>query len=205
MPAQEREREETGAVIPEHMAARLDPVVLAMFASTDFHGVDMRSIAREAAMSFATIYRYFQNKEKLLFWFIARWLQPLNEAAQRAIETSKPLRERLLDRLEVHLRFYEANPQVGRIIFLTVPLQRWMQDETFAYGEPVKSLLAAISAGQESGELRKDVPAVTIFDAYMAMFNRTFLMWEYRGRKTSLLSQRDHIFHILWDGIKAPG
>ncbi len=191
--------------IPVEVAERLDPVVLKMFSSTDFHCVDMRSIAREAAMSFATIYRYFQNKESLLFWFIARWIQPLNEAAKAVLYTDKSLKERLRDRLATHFEFYEANPEVGRIIFLTVPLERWMQDETFAYREPSKALLAAITAGQVSGELRRDVPGIALLDAFNAMFNRTFLMWEYRQRRYSLISQLDTVFSILWAGIRAQG
>ncbi|AFK62769.1 TetR family transcriptional regulator [Advenella kashmirensis WT001] len=101
--------EKTGE-IPFEVATRLDSVVLEIFSSTDFHCVDMRSIARQASMSFATIYRYFQNKEKLLFWFIARWLEPLNQAAQDVLETDKPLKQKLYDRLAVHLDFYEKTP-----------------------------------------------------------------------------------------------
>lgn len=191
--------------IPVEVAERLDPVVLKMFSSTDFHCVDMRSIARQAAMSFATIYRYFQNKESLLFWFIARWIQPLNEAATTALHTNKPLKERLRDGLTTHFEFYETNPEVGRIIFLTVPLERWMQDATFAYSEPSKALLSAIITGQKNGELRRDVPDIALLDAFHAMFNRTFLMWEYRQRRYSLVSQVDTVFTIFWDGVKTQG
>lgn len=205
MTALEKTHKQAAAPIPADIAERLDPVVLKMFSSTDFHYVDMRSIARQAAMSFATIYRYFQNKESLLFWFIARWIQPLNEAATAVLHTDKPLKERLRDRLSTHFGFYEKHPEVGRIIFLTVPLERWMQDATFAYSEPSKALLSTIIAGQASGELRRDVPDIALLDAFHATFNRTFLMWEYRQRRYSLISQVDTVFTILWDGIKAQG
>ena len=61
------------AKIPE-WRARLRPVVLDAFAEADFHRVDMRSIADKAGMSLHTIYRYFGDKEKLLFAFIDDWL-----------------------------------------------------------------------------------------------------------------------------------
>jgi len=35
------------------------------------------------------------------------------------------------------------------------------------------------------------------------MFNRAFQMWEYRGKKTSLIAQEDGIFTVLQDGTKA--
>ncbi|AFK62768.1 hypothetical protein TKWG_13220 [Advenella kashmirensis WT001] len=78
-----------------------------------------------------------------------------------------------------------------------------MRDETFAYRDPSKALLKAIANGQKCGKLRSDIPAINLLDAYTAMFNRTFLMWEYRQRQYTLTSQLDHVFTILWDGIKA--
>ena len=49
---------------------------------------------------------------------------------------------------------------------------------------------------------------VALLDAFSAIFNRAFLMWEYRKRKYRLAEQLDPMFAILWGGIaserKAP-
>ena len=70
------------------------------------------------------------------------------------------------------------------------------------------ALTRALSAGQGKGELRCDVPMVALLDAFSAIFNRAFLMWEYRKRKYRLAEQLDPMFAILWGGIaserKAP-
>ena len=46
------------------------------------------------------------------------------------------------------------------------------------------------------------MPALAILDAFNGMFNRTFLMWEYRGRNGSLSKQADLMFKVFWGGIE---
>jgi AcrR family transcriptional regulator len=190
--------------VPADIVARLSPVVLRTFAVEDFHRVDMRSIAREAGMSFATIYRHFRDKEALLFWFIAHWLNELYPAALAALDTDESALIRIQNYLRVHLKFYERHPDVGRVIFMTVPLERWMRDDTYRASEPVGRLLEVIAEGQASGEIRGDVPRVVVFDAWSGVFNRACLMWEYRKRSYSLAGQWAALCKILVGGIAPP-
>ena len=187
--------------IPQSVIGRLDPVVKRVFAEGDFHRVEMRSIARDAGMSFATIYRYFTDKEKLLFWFIAYWLKEVQLSAIEALDSEGSALERIRRYLIAHFIFYEKNPQIGRIIFMTVPLERWMRDDTYAYKEPMRRLRSVIQAGQRSGEIRSDVNSETIIDLFSGIFNRTFLMWEYRGRTYSLVEQYDTVRPLIESGL----
>lgn len=189
------------STVPDDIVARLSPVVLEVFSSGDFHRVDMRTIARSASMSFKTIYRYFSDKEKLLFWFIAYWLRDLEGPVLAALEADGPPLARMRESLLAHLRYYEANPAVGRIIFMTVPLERWMQDATFHYRAPTKKLLAVIEEGQLRGDIRGDVRPQSILDLLSGTFNRAFLMWEFRGRAYSLPAQGEEIFALVLHGI----
>lgn len=187
--------------VPAEIVARLGPVVLRTFAVEDFHRADMRSIAREAGMSFATIYRHFRDKEALLFWFIAHWMRDLYPMAIAALATDESPLLRLQKYLHVHLAYYERHPEVGRIIFMTVPLERWMRDDTYRANAPVKRLLEVIAEGQASGEIRNDVSRILVFDAWSGIFNRAFLMWEYRQRSYSLTGQSAALCRILVGGI----
>lgn len=190
--------------VPEDVVNRLSPVVLRTFSEEDFHRVDMRSIARDAGMSFATIYRHFHDKEALLFWFIAHWLRELYPAALATLETDESALVRVQNYLVAHLRFYARRPEVGRVIFMTVPLQRWMRDDTYRSQGPARRLLEVIAEGQASGEIRADVSKVAVFDLWSGVFNRAFLMWEYRGRSYPLIGQADALCRILLTGIAGP-
>jgi AcrR family transcriptional regulator len=190
--------------VPPDIVARLGPVVLKTFAEEDFHRVEMRSIARDAGMSFATIYRYFRDKEALLFWFIEYWLRDLYPVALSALDTDEGPLARVTHYLKAHLEFYEAHPQIGRVIFMTVPLERWMRDATYRSSGPTRRLLEVIAEGQACGEIRDDVSRIEVFDVWSGVFNRAFLMWEYRGRSYSLVDQWVPLSRILASGIAGP-
>lgn len=194
-------RVDAAPAIPASVVARLGPVVLRTFSEEDFHRVDMRSIAREAGMSFATIYRYFRDKEALLFWFISHWVEDLYAGALATLNTGESALARLQNYLLAHLEFYERNPEVGRIIFVTVPLARWMRDETYGAREPVRRIFEVIAEGQAAGQIRADLSKVLVFDAWSGVFNRAFLMWEYRQRSYSLTGEWRALSSILADGI----
>lgn len=189
------------ADIPDQVVARLNPVIIRVFAAGDFHRVDMRSIAKSAGMSFTTIYKHFQDKEKLLFWFIGHWIDELQSRVLASLDESLRPIANMRRVMEAHFRYYEDNPEIGRIIFMTVPLARWMEDSTYRYSEITRILLALVRAGQTSGDIRADVDPVAVLDLFNAMFNRTFLMWEYRGRQEPMASQVDRIFDLLLHGI----
>ncbi|MCY1239688.1 Fatty acid metabolism regulator protein [compost metagenome] len=174
-----------------------------IYSAGDFHRVDMRTIAREAGMSFRTIYRYFGDKETLLFYFIQHWLGGLYPAALKPLDGDGDLRSKLLGVLTLHFEFYEKNPNVGRIIFMTVPLERWMRDPSYAQRELMKRVLRAINDAQQQGELRCDVDSRLILDMFNAIFNRAFLMWEYRRRSYSLPAQAAPLLSVLWNGVRA--
>ncbi len=189
--------------IPAHLRDRLSPVIMETYAAGDFHRADMRTIAREAGMSFRTIYTYFGDKEALLFWFIQHWLEGLYPHALEPLDGEGDLKPKLLAVLTRHLAFYENNPNVGRIIFMTVPLERWIRDPSFAQRQLMKRLLHALNDAQQRGELRCDLDSRVILDAFNAIFNRAFLMWEYRRRSYSLPAQAAPLLSILWNGIVA--
>jgi AcrR family transcriptional regulator len=188
--------------IPHSIVSRLDPVVLKVFSRGDFHRVDMRTIAKQAGMSFTTIYRYFKDKETLLFWFIVHWLKALPQAAIAGIEAHEgdPLAQ-LKNSLVVHFDFYEKHPDVGRIIFMTVPLERWMRDPTYKYEAPAQRIFSVIVSGQKQGVIRRDVSPHLVMDLIFGLFNRTFLMWEFHGRVDSLVGKADACFDLIVGGI----
>jgi len=194
---------QTAPSVPVAVQERLSPVVMEIYAAGDFHRVDMRTIAREAGMSFRTIYRYFGDKESLLFYFIQHWLGGLYPAALKPLDGDGDLRSKLLGVLRLHFEFYEKHPNVGRIIFMTVPLERWMREPSYAQRELMLRMLKAIHEAQQQGDLRYDLDSRLILDMFNAIFNRAFLMWEYRRRSYSLVAQAEPLLSVLWNGVAA--
>jgi AcrR family transcriptional regulator len=184
---------------------RLEPVVLNEFANGDFHQVNMRDIAEKAGVGYASIYRHFKNKESLLFWFVDNWLSELVARMSDHLLGLEEIKEKIRKIIWLQLDFYNRNPQVGRITMITVPLNVWMQDETYRQQRLTKLLLKVFKEGKQQGVLDPGLPVTVILDVIFGMIRRTFTMWIYRGRKGELTDQAGQVFELCWRAIADPG
>lgn len=180
---------------------RLEPVVLELFAGGDFHQVDMRTIAKQAGIGFSTIYRYYGSKEQLLFTFVDEWLDELIDRLMDHLQGLEEIKEKLRKIIWLQLDFYEKNPNVGRIIMMTVPLKTWMADETYKQVTMNRIFFGVLKEGQDKGILDPEIPTEMLLDILYAVVSRSFTMWVYRGQQTGLAEQTGKLFDIIWRGI----
>jgi AcrR family transcriptional regulator len=188
--------------------ARLDVLeaqVRKIFSENDFHAADMRTIAREAGMGFNTIYKYFDGKEGLLFFFIRRWQQELDVRLKRELTQDMPGPQAFKKLAGAFLGYYEQNPDIGKILFLTLPMTTWMNNETFSQRALTGTLLDIIHRAQDDGAVRADLPAVAILDLFLGAVHRAFTMWIYRGAQPGLVDEAHGLFDLFWSGIAANG
>ena len=195
------------ATVPAQMRpelrAKLRAAVLRAFSRADFHHVDMRSIAAECGMSFSTIYKYFGDKEHLLFEFISEWLQELRLRLADGMQGLESSREKLRRCLWIHLQYYQENPGVGRVMFMSVPLQTWMQDDTFVQAEFFIPMRALIKQAQQEGVIDAGLHPLQVIDFFIGSIQRTVVMWEYRKQRYPLTDQFESLYQMLWSGISA--
>ncbi len=184
------------------LRARLGAAVLKAFSEEDFHNVDMRSIAANCGMSFATIYKYFGDKEHLLFEFISEWLGELRDRLVDGILGLESPREKLRRCLWIHLQYYEEHPGVGRAMLMSVPLQTWMRDPTYVQAEFFVPLRAMIKDAQAAGVIDPTLHPQHVIDLFVGSIQHTVIMWEYRKRRYPLTSQFEPLFKVLWSGLK---
>jgi AcrR family transcriptional regulator len=187
--------------LPAATRERLAAAVLRTFSDEDFHFADMRSIAKGAGVSFATIYKYFGDKEGLLFEFIGQWLGELADKVTEHLQGMEAPREKLRKVMFAHLDYYERNPAVGQIVFLTVPGKTWMKSSSFEQRALTTLLLTVVREAQQSRIIDTTIPAHLVLDLLFSMIHRAFTMWIYRGRSSSLTGQMDQLFRIFWRGL----
>jgi len=181
---------------------KLDPIIRELFATEDFHKITVRTIAKRARVGYGAIYDRFGNKEKLLFTFIDRWMSDLCDRIIDHLKGLDDIKERLRKVFWVNLDYYERNPNVGIILYMTVPLKTWMSDETYSMKKMTKIFLGVLREGQERGYLKTNLPARVLMDLMWGQVNRSFVMWIYRGKIESLADQSDPLFEVLWDAIR---
>ena len=184
--------------------ARLEKAVLDIFSNSDFHKANIRDVAQRAGVSFSTIYKYYGSKERLVFAFVDVWLGKLTERIIDHLQGIEDLKEKLRKVLWLQLDYYERNPHLGCILFMTLPMATWMADETFQQKRMINLYLDVLKKGQAQGVLNPHVRAGVLLDFMLGMVQRTFVMWTQRGRQENLAGQANQLFEMVWRGMANP-
>lgn len=154
----------------EHAAvdkrARILEAAIHVFARHGYHGARVSDIAREAGIAYGLVYHYFRNKEEILAsMFEERWSRFL--AVVEAI-ASGPARsvEKLEAVAKIVLEAFRVRPDWVKVLVLEIQRSSRFSDpeRIRAVGRLFEQVARIVRAGQEAGELRRDVePQVACF------------------------------------------
>jgi len=184
---------------------RLEKAVLDIFSHSDFHKANIRDVANRAGVSFSTIYKHYGSKERLVFAFVDVWLGKLTERIYDHLQGIEDLKEKMRKVLWLQLDYYERNPGLARIIFMTLPMETWMADETFKQKKMINLYLEVMRKGQKEGQLNPHVRAGVLLDFMLGTVQRAFTMWISRGQQGRLTDQAGMLFEMVWRAISNPG
>jgi TetR/AcrR family fatty acid metabolism transcriptional regulator len=130
-----------------------------VFARTGYHGSRVSDIAREAGIAYGLVYHYFKNKEEILDTiFRERWGGFL-EAVDAIAEGSNPTEDKLLSVAALILSAFRVRPDwVKVLVFEIQRSSRFARPEQIrAVGRLFQAVASILRAGQERGELRRDL------------------------------------------------
>ena len=183
---------------------RLEQAVLDIFSHSDFHKANIRDVANRAGVSFSTIYKHYGSKERLVFAFVDVWLGKLTDRIYDHLQGIEDLKEKMRKVLWLQLDYYERNPGLARIIFMTLPMKTWMADETFKQKKMIHLYLEVMRNGQKEGRLNPNVRAGVLLDFMLGTVQRAFTMWISRGQQGRLTDQANMLFEMVWQAISNP-
>jgi AcrR family transcriptional regulator len=183
---------------------RLESAVIETFSKGDFHEASMRKIAKKAGVSFGTIYKYYKNKNNLLFAFIERWFDELVDRLIDHLQGIQDTKEKLRKIFWLQLDYFERNADIGKIIWITVPLKTWMTHETYKQNRLMVMMIKVLKEGQEKGIFNPDVRPGLLLNFIIPIINRSFNEWVYRGQKESLTIEADILFEMILRAISNP-
>lgn len=183
---------------------RLEMAVREIFSQSDFHRANIRAVAQKAGVSFSTIYGRYGSKEGLLFAFVDIWMGELTERMMDHLQGLENLKEKVRKVFWVQLDYYERNPRVGKILFMTLPMSTWMNDDSFKQNKMFNLFLEVLRQGQKEGALNPHVRAGVLLDFIFGLVQRSFFMWVFRGQTESLHGQAPELFEMLWRAISNP-
>ncbi len=183
---------------------RLERAVMEIFSTADFHKASIRVIAEKAGVSFTTIYKHYGSKERLLFAFVNIWMAELTDRIADHLKGIEDLKEKLRKVFWLHLDYYERHEKLGRILFMTLPMQTWMTDESFDQKKRVTLIIEVLKNGQREGIINPNVRAGSLLDFMLGFIQRLFFMWIIRGKQGSLVEDAHNLFEMVWQGMANP-
>lgn len=183
---------------------RLESAVMVIFSTADFHKASIRDVANLAGVSFSTIYKYFGSKEHLLFTYVNKWMRTLTDRIEDHLNGIEDLKEKLRKVFWLHLDYYERHEELGRILFITLPMKTWMVDSSFNQKRRVDLIINVLKSGQEQGIINPYVRAGSLLDFMLGFIQRTFFMWIIRGKQENLTERANFLFEMVWQGMVNP-
>ena len=188
----------------QNIHKRLESAVIETFSKGDFHEASMRKIAKKAGVSFGTIYKYYKDKNNLLFAFIDSWFDELVDRLVDHLQGISETKEKLRKIFWIQLDYFERNADIGKIIWITVPLKTWMTHETYKQNRLMDIIINVLREGQAIGIFNPDVRPGLLLNFIIPLINRSFNEWIYRGQKESLTSEADIIFELILRAVSNP-
>ena len=180
---------------------KLRLTVIDLFAQGLFQEVGMREIAKRAQVGLATIYKYYGNKEELVFACIDQDLATLKGLLDANYHKHKHLESRvqLKTGLDCMVEFYLSHRQIAEIVYLNVPTRLWVSETQPMQIQQVQLIREIIIKGQEKGEIRDDQPTEVMVQLLLGSIFRylvAYLLKQLPQKEAKDVSQE--IFSCLW-------
>lgn len=183
---------------------RIESAALDAFSMDAFQSVRLDTIAREAHCSLQTIYRYYGDKQSLLYACMDDWLGRLARRMLDHLQGIETYKDRLRKVFWVVLDFFEHHPAVVAMLVNSVTPGTWRNDATFRQRALTRTLLEVFAEGRQRGLLTDEVSETLLLDYFYGVLFRVIPMNQLRGRPESLSAQANTLFEMLWRAIAKP-
>lgn len=154
---------------------KLRSTILKRFAAASYQDVGIRDICAEAGVSPKTVYKYFGNKDEMLFACIQDDLETLHlQCLQAARQYQQPLRQ-LSAFFECWCDYYFERKDVAAIVFLTIPQRYWVGERSFVQAPLHRVAQGMLSAGQREGSIADDIQADLLREWIVGLAHRAMI------------------------------
>nr|WP_070959346.1 TetR/AcrR family transcriptional regulator [Hyphomonas sp. Mor2] len=156
---------------------QLKKAILSSFSDDLFHAVGIREIAQIAQVSPKTIYKYFGDKETMLYACIEEEMQTLAQEISSSVQAHSRIDDKIKASTSVWCDFYFSNPEIARIVFLNIPQAYWVGKEGFVQVELHREIIDLIRDTQNSNHSSDATPATLIGHSVMGLMHRLMIRW----------------------------
>lgn len=194
------------APLSEMRPATLDKIekaVRQLFAGNDASDITMIQIANTANVSLQTLYKYFGDKQTVLYTIMDIVLGRLAARMMDHLQGIDSVEDRLRKTLWVCLDFVDTQPDAVMVLS-KVSIARFHNIAIYKNKELIDAFLSVLQDGQKRGVLVDTVPLYILFDVFMGFISRLGIMHTVRQANVPLNDNFDALFNILWRSMSKP-
>jgi TetR/AcrR family fatty acid metabolism transcriptional regulator len=183
----------------ENTRSRIITSAKKLFAEQGYQKTTILDISRQAGLSEAALYEYFQGKEDLLLTIPGLWVSELLKDIDEQLFGVKGAINRLRKYLWWYLRRIEQAPLDAKIVYLFLKTNsNFMTTEVFANVKKFYArLLEIFEEGRKSGELNPDLNARLARDIFVGTTDHIITRWLLKDMSYSLFEGLDELFDLM--------
>lgn len=176
-----------------------------LFAEQGYQKTTVVDISRQAGLSEAALYEYFQGKEDLLLAIPDLWVSDLLGEAKEQLFGIKGSENKLRKFLWWNLRRIEQAPLDAKIVYLFLKTNANFMN-TPVYGNVKKlygHLLEIFEEGKRTGEMKQELNTYAARDIFIGTMDHVVTRWLLKDMGYSLFENLEELFELMVDAFRA--
>ncbi len=188
----------------ENTKNRIIEAAKALFAEQGYLKTTIADISRQAGLSEAALYEYFQGKEALLLTIPDLWVSELIKDLERQLFGIKGAENKLRKYLWWYFRRVEEAPLDAKIVYLFLKTNaNFMQTEVYSNVKLLYAyLLEIFEEGKRTGEMRPDLDPRIARNIFIGTMEHIITLWLLRNRAYSLFENLEETFDLMMGAFK---
>ena len=165
-------------------------------------GLSMNKISKEAGVSEATVYKYFDDKNDLLNQVVNDWAGPLIDRFERDIEEVTDLYSSLLFIAIRYLEAMKSNPKMHKLYLKELRFEKYIGSQIYLINKRYSNLLHGIVKRYiDQGEIREDLNFDIFRDQFYGGLEHIGLRKILPGKTINVGQDAADLVKILYKGI----
>jgi TetR/AcrR family fatty acid metabolism transcriptional regulator len=176
-----------------------------LFAEQGYQKTTIVDISRQAGLSEAALYEYFQGKEDLLLTIPDLWVSEMLKDVDEQLFGIKGATNKLRKYLWWYLRRVEQSPLDAKIVYLFLKTNaNFLSTGVYANVKKFYArLLDIFEEGVQSGELKPDLNARLARDIFVGTMDHVITRWLLRDMSYSVFENLDGLFELMTRAFRA--
>ena len=170
-----------------------------LFAEQGYLKTTVVDISKQAGLSEAALYEYFQGKEDLLLAIPDLWVSDLLADVKEQLFGIKGVRNKLRKYLWWNMRRIEQAPLDAKIVYLFLKTNaNFMNTPVYANVRKLYAYLVDIfEEGKKTGEMRPDLNSYAARDIFVGTMDHVVTRWLLKDMSYSLFENLEQIFQLM--------